>query len=109
MGWENDNTGMQLILRNFELDERGHPDEEALIQMLSGRISEMLDSEPDLLFSTLYRLDIYESKIKRVLHSHIEDPATGLARLVLERQIEKLKSRSEYGSQGEVEDPFNPI
>jgi hypothetical protein len=83
------------IKRQFDLEKISEVSEAEMILILSNRISEMLDSETDLLFSTLYRLDIYESKINTVLYSS-EDTATGLARLVVERQKQKFKSRADH-------------
>jgi len=89
------------IQQQFDLDKISEFSEAEMILMLSKRISEMLDTETDLLFSTLYRLDIYESKINAVLYSS-EDTATGLARLVIERQKQKIKSRADHkGKSGE--------
>lgn len=103
MEWNSDGSGMELIFQKFELEQTIQPDELEMIRVLAERISEMLDKEPDLLFSTLYRLDVYESKINHVLKSPFEDPATGLARLVVERQKEKLRTRRAHG--GKPEDP----
>ena len=83
------------IQQQFDLENVNEASEAEMILVLSERISEMLDSETDLLFSTLYRLDIYESKINAILFSS-EDTATGLARLVIERQKQKFKSRAEH-------------
>ncbi len=76
----------------------------AIIELLSKRIAEMLQFETDLLFSTLYRLDVFESKITEVIQGRTSDfdIATGLARLVVERQEEKNIARANYQSgQGE--------
>ncbi len=83
------------IQQQFDLEKINEVSEAEMILVLSNRISEMLDTETDLLFSTLYRLDIYESKINAVLFSS-EDTATGLARLVIERQKQKYLSRAEH-------------
>ncbi|MDX1408427.1 MAG: hypothetical protein R3330_09850 [Saprospiraceae bacterium] len=106
MSRDHDPTGLQVILHTYQLDQASSPDEEQLIRLLAERIREMLDTEPELLFSTLYRLDVYESKINQVLRSHVEEPATGLARLVLERQKQKLKTRQEYKGRHDQNDPF---
>lgn len=87
---------LDITLHNVSLDQLEGPGEDELIRVLAKRIAEMLDHEPDLLFSTLYRLDVLESRINAVLHSPV-DPAWGLAKLVLERQKEKLKTRAAYG------------
>lgn len=88
---------MELVLSTFAVRQKDPvQDEEALTEILAERIAEMLDNEADLLFSTLYRLDVSEQKITGVLRSRMEEPARGLARLVLERQKEKLKTRRKY-------------
>ena len=89
----------EIIHQKFELDVEDELTEEQLIIMLAKRISEMLDLNPELLFSTLYRLDVYESKINQVLRSG-EDPALGLATLVMDRQKQKLKTKQEYRNKG---------
>ena len=99
MEWNSEPAGLDLVRQTFELDQQQLPDEAALIEMLAERIAQMLDTETDLLFSTLYRLDVAEVKINQVLHSPFENPAQGLARLVIERQKEKVKTRQQYGSQ----------
>jgi len=83
------------IQQQFDLEKVNEASEAEMILVLAKRISDMLDTETDLLFSTLYRLDIYESKINAVLFSS-EDTAIGLARLVVERQKQKFKSRAEH-------------
>ncbi|MDX1476642.1 MAG: hypothetical protein R3301_03015 [Saprospiraceae bacterium] len=108
MSKEHDPGGLQVILHSYLPDASAAPDEEEVIRLLAERIRHMLDRETDLLFSTLYRLDVYESKINQVLQSPVQDPATGLARLVLERQKQKLRTREEYGGLHNVDDPFNP-
>ena len=95
--------GFEIIKQRFELDQVDEITEEQLIIMLAGRISQMLDESPELLFSTLYRLDIYESKINKVLKSG-DDTALGLAKLVLERQKEKMRTKAEYKSKGSMDD-----
>lgn len=82
-----------ITLRDISLDQLQGPALEDLINALSERVAYMLDKEPELLFSTLYRLDVLEHKINAVLHASSEDPAHGLARLIVERQQEKLKTR----------------
>lgn len=86
---------LDITLRDLSPAELETIDEKELIAMLAKRVAEMLDHEPGLLFSTLYRLDVLEHKINAVLKSG-EDPAAGLARLIVERQKEKLETRSRW-------------
>lgn len=82
-----------LIRGDFELQNT--PDSEAaLLELLAARIEDMLAHQPDYLMSMLYRMDVLEHKINRVLHpSAPEPPHFGLARLVLERQMQRLETK----------------
>lgn len=87
---------MDLIQKNFGL-EAPSGSEAQLERWLEERISWMLDHETDLLFSTLYRLDVDEIKIKNVLHHAPAMPiAAGLAKLVLERQRDRHATKQNY-------------
>ncbi len=68
--------------------------EEELVQLLAERIAIMLEREPDHLMSLLYRLDVLEKKIVPVMHPLAAEPAhVGLARLVLERQKQRMETK----------------
>lgn len=73
-------------------------DEESVIQLFTRRVEELIRDDIGLLLSSLYRLDVLEEKIQAALHSTTTPPARGIAILILERQKERLKTRSEYGS-----------
>ena len=76
-------------------------DEESVIQLFTKRVEELMRDDIGLLLSSLYRLDVYEEKIQEALHSTDTPPARGIAILILDRQKERLKTRSSYsrGSQ----------
>ena len=97
----------QIIINNFQLENEPEEqlDELTLHQALTDRIAQMLDHEMDLLFSTLYRLDVLEYKIKAVLSGSTgENIPSGLARLVIERQKEKMKTRKNAGGSPNFKD-----
>lgn len=82
-----------LIMHNFGVEAPAE-NPEKLRRWLEKRIGYMLDHETDLLLSTLYRLDIDEQKIKKVLHSGTGAPiAQGLAELVLARQRQRHQTK----------------
>jgi hypothetical protein len=83
---------------DFTPDGRPTMDEAVLLDILAVRVEEMMRDDLDLLLSTLYRLDVYEHKIKAALQSPEIPPALGLARLILERQKEKIATRLKYAS-----------
>lgn len=84
-----------IIKGPFELETTEEPaSEAALLALLAERIDEMLEKRPEYLMSMLYRLDVLEEKIVPVMHpSAPEPPAMGLARLVLERQRQRVETK----------------
>ena len=44
-----------------------------VLEILTASIAEMLEKEPDLLLSSMYRMDIDERKILQILNSHSEN------------------------------------
>jgi hypothetical protein len=94
---------LDITLRDLSLGDLKEADEAKLIEALALRVAFLLDHEPAILFSTLYRLDVLEVNINAVLKSN-EDTAFGLARLILDRQKEKLKTRSGWRVDWSVDD-----
>ena len=88
----------ELIIRDFALENPEREMTEAeLLQFLSDVIAQMLDRKPDFLFSLLYRLDVEEHKINIALApTAIESANVALARLVLERQKERVFTKRFY-------------
>lgn len=61
------------------------------------RITRLLASNMDLLMSALYRIDVYEHKVKAAFSTtHPDQLAEVLADLVIERQIQKIQIRQSY-------------
>ena len=73
-------------------------DEKALLELFTKRVEEMMRDDLGLLLSSLYRLDVYEDKIQRALKSPTVPAAEGIARLIIERQKEKILTRKKYSS-----------
>jgi hypothetical protein len=68
--------------------------EAELLDVLTERIGQMLEQQPDYLMSLLYRLDVLEPKIRVAMHPAAPEPAhRGLARLVLERQLQRMATK----------------
>lgn len=82
-----------LIRRSFELESEPESEQE-LLALLAERIAEMLEHQPEYLMSMLYRLDVLEEKIHPVMRPDAPEPANwGLARLVLERQKQRIETK----------------
>lgn len=87
----------QYIAQKFELDALPYLSRQALQEALATKVSFMLQRQPEELFSKLYRLDIFEEKIKAVMDAG-GDIAFKLAGLIIDRQIEKEISKKENPS-----------
>lgn len=68
---------------------------EAVRAYLEGHVARLLDRNPALLMSILYRVDVAERDVQRVLRTS-PTVAADLADLLLERQLEKVRLRRAY-------------
>jgi hypothetical protein len=73
--------------------------ESDLYNAIKDRVAYLLETSPELLMSSLYRLDVLEVKINAVLAPDSPvAPIEGLSRLILERQKERIESKRKYKS-----------
>ena len=89
----------KVIFRDFEIEnaDTAEPTEAELFDLLRRQIELMLERKPEFLFSLLYRMDVKEAKANAALHPLAPDPpAVGLAKLVMERQKERNRTRELY-------------
>ncbi|MEO6405972.1 MAG: hypothetical protein ABIY51_14620 [Ferruginibacter sp.] len=69
----------------------------AFRQKLEAGINGLILNDFDKLVWHLYRIDVSESKLKALLAENTkEDAAKIIASLIIERQLQKIKSRQEY-------------
>jgi hypothetical protein len=72
-------------------------DLEAVRRFLAGKVAELLDRNPAMLMSILYRVDVAERDVKRALAEESpESMPRCLADLLIERQLQKLRLRRQY-------------
>ncbi len=71
--------------------------EEDILMAIRQRVSDMLDTQPELLMSYLYRLDVLEMDLKRVLaFSHKGDIVNDFADLIWKRQKLRMHYKAKY-------------
>ncbi len=64
---------------------------------LAAQINELIKNDFNQLVQILYRLDVNETKLKQVLNNNPnEDAGKIIAALIIERQLQKTKSREEF-------------
>ncbi len=74
-------------------------DDEEVAKFLALRIDQLMRSNFESLMSMMYRLDISESKIRKVLSPGNPDPPSlGLAKLIIERQKQRNITKKLYKS-----------
>lgn len=78
----------------FELEAPEVISEEKILHALEVRLGQLLARNAEEFFQMLYTIDIPEHKLQAVLRE--EDPLASLARLVYNRQLQKVKSRLYY-------------
>lgn len=88
-----------LIQRQFELDtpeDKSHSEVD-FTELLANRIGWMIEHDIELLFSTLYRMDVSEEAVAQAMHPNAPELANvGLARLVLQRQKQRVETKRSY-------------
>ena len=64
---------------------------------LAEEINELIKNDFNHLVQILYRIDVNETRLKQVLNSNPnEDAGKIIAALIIERQLQKIKSRQEF-------------
>jgi hypothetical protein len=67
-----------------------------LEEKLAAHINYLIEKDFEKLVSLLYRIDVSEKKIKKLLHIYADENAGKIiAQLIITRQLEKIKSRKE--------------
>ena len=99
-----DNQPLISII-NSEMDLSLPPDT-AFNEMrlkLQSAIDSMISNDFQRLVGILYRVDVNERKLKYLLQENVgEDAAVIIADLIIERQLEKIKTRQQYKQQNDA-------
>ena len=70
---------------------------EELHRKLAVYINELIERDFQKLISILYRLDVSEEKLKTLLANNSDiDAGNIIAHLIIERQLQKIKSRQQF-------------
>jgi hypothetical protein len=97
-------TGIALIRKDFNLEASELSFEETtlsadiLLDRLDKLVAYLLEKDFSRLLQILYRIDIPEEKLRQALASNKGEPSTMIARLILERELQKVETRKRYSS-----------
>lgn len=79
------------------------PWENPSAEELSAWVNEMIDRDFGGLLNLLYRLDINETKLRKLLEDiPNEDAGRIIAAMIIERQLQKKKSKEMFKQEGEI-------
>jgi hypothetical protein len=78
---------------------------EMLKEKLADYINHLIQADFEKLVSLLYRIDVSEAKLKYILKENPgEDAGDIIAELIIERQLQKIKSRQEHRRDSAISD-----
>jgi len=77
--------------------------EEAILELLAARLVKIIERGPDTFYQLMYRLDISEKKLNAVLQD--KNVPLKIAKLIYDRQLQKIQSRLNYRKEKESGDP----
>jgi hypothetical protein len=91
------------ISRLFGIDSQH--DKSELKSKLTGAINELIVQDFSRLINVLYRLDISEEKLKSALLTNNNEQASDIiVALIIERQLQKIKTRQKFNSNDHFSD-----
>jgi hypothetical protein len=86
-----------LIKQSFNIELQDNISLKELKEKLSAHIDHLIQSDIEKLVFLLYRVDVNEEKMRALLaQKEGENAAPLIADLVIERQLEKIRSRQQY-------------
>ena len=86
----------KLVIKDMNIEEPGivFPNLEKLEYWLTSEIALLMDQDFERLVDVLYRIDVSEGKSKLAFTA--ANPANELAKLIIERELQKVASREKY-------------
>lgn len=99
---DNNSTALKLINNKLQIKDVSpstHSEEEQF-ERLSQYLNDLIDYDFNKLISILYREDVSEQKVREAIAKNDAQHPAGsiLARLLIEREIQKIELRAKYNS-----------
>jgi hypothetical protein len=100
-----DTNLIPAINKSLQIDLPENISFEILKEQLSKHINQLIQSDFQKLVSILYGVDVSEQKLKSLLKEYPgSDAGKIIAELIIERQLQKIKSRKETKSNNQMPD-----
>jgi hypothetical protein len=91
-------------LQKYELAITEAGSHHSLVTTLSQHIEYLIIHDFDRLIQLLYRLDVNEDKIRKVLEVGSDKPSVSIAKLIIERQEQKIRLRKSFKADTDIPD-----
>jgi hypothetical protein len=93
-----ENSALILALKKeLQIDLAEKISIEEIKEKLAGYINHLINHDFQQLVMLLYRIDVNEAKLRVLLkENQKEDAGNMIAQLIIERQLQKIKSRREF-------------
>lgn len=97
------NTELIPVLNeSMEIDLPASISYEQLKEKLRHHVNHLIQSDFQKLVAILYRIDVNEEKLKYLLQENTgKDASLIITELIIERQLQKIKSRQQYNRRDE--------
>lgn len=90
---------IQIINKQVDIDLSEDISKNELQQKFTVFINKLIVNDFQRLITILYRVDVDELKLKRLLKENAENNAGEIiANLIIEREIQKIETRKQFGS-----------
>ena len=94
-----------ILRQSMEIELPENISFEVLRERLSSHINFLIRTDFQKLVSILYRVDVNESKLKQLLKENPDaDAAIIISDLIIERQLQKIRSRQEHRPDENIND-----
>ena len=91
------NREIDILLNELKFDQENNISSSPIKEKLENIINELINTDFEKLISILYRIDISETKLKTLLNENRDkNAATLIADLIIERQLQKIKTRKQF-------------
>jgi hypothetical protein len=102
---DTDHDMISLINNELSLQLPESLSMDELKEQLTQYINQLINTDFEKLIFYLYRIDVHEEKMKQLLQKQEgENAAALIAQLIIDRQLQKIKSRAEFKSGSSDED-----
>jgi hypothetical protein len=87
---------LQLLNDDLSLDLPMRIERKEMHNILADHINSMINEDFQKLVNLLYRIDIDENKLRSLLNDQRQDAGIIIANLIIERQLQKIRSRNDF-------------